>query len=256
MSFAATAAWAGANMSGRAETLPESRTVAWPSLDRAKSTNNFAASGWGASAAMAMGWIETMIRSKVGIQSTDAPYHFGPAQNGGKARTVDELPLEWFYSGGVLLDFSGATRFGESISLAEVTAQLDRIAYCVKNGDIVLIRTGAAAHFSDDPNFTDLSIRLELAAFLWLLDQGVRVIGCDSESLDGPTAPMIEALRAGKKESFFPIHYAGREREFCLIHKMDLSALPCAHGFKVVAFPIKLERCGAAWTRAVALVAG
>jgi cyclase len=80
------------------------------------------------------------------------------------------------------------------------------------------------------------------------------VIGCDSESLDGPVAPMIEALRAGKKDQFFPIHYAGRAREFCLIHKMDLSSLQCTHGFKVAAFPIKLERCGAAWTRAVALV--
>jgi cyclase len=67
---------------------------------------------------------------------------------------------------------------------------------------------------------------------------------------------MIEALRAGKKERFFPIHYAGREREFCLIHKMDLSSLTYTHGFKIVAFPIKLERCSAAWTRAVALVPG
>jgi len=65
---------------------------------------------------------------------------------------------------------------------------------------------------------------------------------------------MVEALRSGKKESAFPIHYAGREREFCLIHKMDLSSLPRAHGFKVAALPIKLERCGAAWTRAVAVV--
>jgi hypothetical protein len=31
--------------------------------------------------------------------------------------------------------------------------------------------------------------------------------------------------------------------------------LSIAHGFKVAAFPIKLERCSAAWTRAVALVA-
>ena len=65
---------------------------------------------------------------------------------------------------------------------------------------------------------------------------------------------MIDALRGGKKEQFYPIHYAGRGREFCLIHKMDLSSLQCTHGFKVVAFPIKLERCGASWTRAVALV--
>jgi kynurenine formamidase len=65
---------------------------------------------------------------------------------------------------------------------------------------------------------------------------------------------MLEALRAGKKGQFYPIHYAGQQREFCIIHKMDLSLLTCTHGFKVVAFPIKLERCGAAWTRAVALV--
>jgi kynurenine formamidase len=184
----------------------------------------------------------------------DAPYHFGPTNNGHRARTVDELPLDWFYSDGVLLDFTAAKRAGESISLADITGKLDRIGYRLKKQDIVLIRTGAADSFSDDPNFADLSVRLDVDGFRWLLDQGVRVVGCDSESLDGPVAPMVEALRAGKKEQFYPIHYAGRGREVCLIHKMDLSSLECTHGFKVVAFPIKLERCGASWTRAVALV--
>jgi kynurenine formamidase len=183
----------------------------------------------------------------------DAPYHFAPLNDGHEARTVDELPLDWFYGDAVLLDFS-AKHPGQTISLTDVTAQLDHIGYAVKNGDIVLIRTGAAKHFSDDPNFTELSRRLELDACRWLLDRGVRVIGCDSESLDGPITPMIEALRAGKQEQFYPIHQLGREREFCLIHKLDLSGLRATHGFKLAAFPIKLERCGAAWTRAVALV--
>ena len=183
----------------------------------------------------------------------DAPYHFAPASNGHKARTVDELPLDWFYNDAVLLDFS-AKRANETISLSDINAQLERISYRLKSHDIVLIRTGAAEQFKNDPNFTDLSIRLELDAFRWLLDQGVRVIGCDSESLDGPITPMIEALRAGRKERFYPIHQMGREREFCLIHKMDLSGLRATHGFKLAAMPIKLERCGAAWTRAVALV--
>jgi kynurenine formamidase len=184
----------------------------------------------------------------------DAPYHFGPTNNGQRARTVDELPLDWFYSDAVLLDFAAAKRASESVSLADITGKLERIGYRLKEQDIVLIRTGAADHFSDDPNFADLSIRLERNALLWLLDHGIRVIGCDGESLDGPIATMVEALRAAKKDQFFPIHYAGREREFCLIHKMDLSSLTRTHGFKVAAFPIKLERCGASWTRAVALV--
>jgi kynurenine formamidase len=184
----------------------------------------------------------------------DAPYHFGSTNNGHRARTVEELPLEWFYNDGVLFDFSTAKRPGERIALADITEKAEGLGYRLKKQDIVLIRTGAAEHFSDDPNFADLSIRLERNALVWLLDQGIRVIGCDGESLDGPVAPMVEALRAGSKEQFYPIHYAGREREFCLIHKMDLSSLTRAHGFKVAAFPIKLERCGAAWTRAVALV--
>jgi kynurenine formamidase len=199
----------------------------------------------------AMDIVETYTHAGTHI---DAPYHFGPTNNGHKARTADELPLEWFYCDAALLDFSATKRPGETISLADITGKLERIGYRLKIHDIVLIRTGAAERFSDDPNFANLSVRLELDAFRWLLDQGVRVIGCDAESLDGPVGPMVEALRAGKKENFFPIHYAGREREFCLIHKMDLRSLPCTHGFKVVAFPIKLERCGAAWTRAVALV--
>ena len=183
-----------------------------------------------------------------------APYHFGPVINGKRAATVDEVPLDWFYGDGVLLDFSAQKCPGDTISTGDLNSQLDRIGYRLKSQDIVLIRTGAADQFGNDPAFPDLSPTLERSAFSWLLDQGVRVVGCDSESLDGPVAPMLEALRAGRKKAFFPIHYAGREREFCLIHKMDLSGLLRPHGFKVAAFPVKLANCGAAWTRAVALV--
>lgn len=184
----------------------------------------------------------------------DAPYYFGPTLNGKRAPAVDELPLEMFYGEAVLLDLKDQKRPGDTISRADLTARLDRIGCRLKKDDVVLIRTGAADHFADDPAFADRSVALEPGALLWLLDQGIRVIGCDAESLDGPVKPMVEALRAGKRESFFPIHYAGREREFCLIQKMDLSRLPRPHGFKIAAFPIKLEGCGAAWTRAVALV--
>jgi cyclase len=65
---------------------------------------------------------------------------------------------------------------------------------------------------------------------------------------------MAEALKSGKQENFFPVHYAGRDREFCLVHKLNLSGLPGARGFKVAAFPVKIEGCGASRTRAVALV--
>jgi kynurenine formamidase len=184
----------------------------------------------------------------------DAPYHFGPICNGKRAATVDELPLDWFYGDAVLLDFSDRKKPGDPITREDLQNQLDRVKYLLKSQDIVLIRTGAADHFADDPAFQDLSPALERTALTWLLDQGTRVIGCDAESLDGPVGPMVEALKGGNQEGFFPIHYAGREREFCLIEKMDLRALQRPHGFKVAAFPIKLEGCSAAWARAVALM--
>src|ERR671918_1577557 len=95
----------------------------------------------------------------------------------------------------------------------DLGAELTRIGYRLKHRDIVLIRTGAASHFADDPNFPELSLPLEKQAFMWLLDQDIQVVGCDAETLDGPVVPMVEALRAGKKDNFYPIHYAGRERE-------------------------------------------
>jgi cyclase len=141
-----------------------------------------------------------------------------------------------------------------AISRPDLAGQIERIGYRLKREDIVLIRTGAGDHFADDPAFANLALALEPNALSWLLEQGIKVIGCDGESLDGPVEPMVEELRAGRQEKFFPIHYAAREREFYLIHKMDLRGLPRPHGFKIAAFPIKLEGCGAAWTRAVALV--
>jgi kynurenine formamidase len=60
---------------------------------------------------------------------------------------VDELPLDWFYGEGVLLDFSKSKRAGEKISTAELLDQLKRIGVLLKNGNIALIGTGAAGHF-------------------------------------------------------------------------------------------------------------
>ena len=184
----------------------------------------------------AMDHVETYTHAGTHV---DAPYRFGPGVDGQRARTVDELPLEWFYGDGVLLDLSPKAP-GERISAADVQGELERVGCRLGGGKIVLLRTGAANHFADDPAFTELSPRLDREALVWLLEQGVRVVGFGAESLDGPVGPMVEALRAGDRAAFFPIHRLGREREFCLIAKMDLARLTRSYGFKVAAFPIKL----------------
>jgi kynurenine formamidase len=179
----------------------------------------------------------------------DAPFHFNPT-----GRTIDRVPLDWLYGDGVLLDFARRDRGAGPIGVADVRGALERLGHTLAAGQIVLFRTGAADAFFDDPEFPNLGAALGPEAFGWLLDQGVRAIGCDAESIDGPLEPMVQALRDGQTERFLPVHYAGREREFCLIHKLDLRGLDIASGFKVAAFPIKIESASAAWTRAVAFV--
>ena len=119
-----------------------------------------------------------------------APYHFGPTHGGKRSMTADELPLDRFYADGVLLDFSQGKRPGDKISVSDIRGELDRIHYSLKAGDIVLIRTGADDRFDNDPFYPEWSLAMEREALFWILDEGVKVIGCDAESLDGPLEPM------------------------------------------------------------------
>ena len=50
------------------------------------------------------------------------------------------------------------------------------------------------------------------------------------------------------------MHYAGRDKEYLHIEKLsNLKSLSKPHGFKVAAFPIKVEGGTGGWTRAVAI---
>jgi kynurenine formamidase len=71
----------------------------------------------------------------------DAPWHYGPLSEGRPARTIDEIPLEWCYGDGVVLDFT-AKHADELISPGDIDAALGRIGHRLQPLDIVLIRTG------------------------------------------------------------------------------------------------------------------
>jgi kynurenine formamidase len=89
-----------------------------------------------------LGWANDTIRlSTHGTTHVDAPWHYAPTSAGQPARTIDQLPLEWFYADGVVLDLTHK-RHGEAIEVADLRAALDRIGYAIKPRDIVLVRTG------------------------------------------------------------------------------------------------------------------
>jgi len=183
----------------------------------------------------------------------DAPWHFGPTSEGKRAKKIDEVPLEWCFGNGVLLDFSKTKKPGEAISTEDLKKELQRINYTLKPMDILLIRTGAE-DYEDDPRFAEMASGLVKESLMWLLDQGIKLIGTDAYTLDIPIPRMVEELKKGNKEAFFPVHYAGREREYIHAEKLSyLKSLPQPFGFQVAMFPIKIEEGAGGWARAVAI---
>jgi len=184
----------------------------------------------------------------------DAPWHYWPTSEGKQARTIDELPLEWFYSDGVLLDFS-AKPPGYEITTDDLIAELKRIEYTLKPLDIVLIRSDADKRLYHE-HYAFLHAGVSADATLWLLDQGVKVVGTDGWGWDIPLNLQAEAYKKQPREGIlWAAHYVGKDREYCQIEKLaNLEKIPKPHGFKVCCFPIKVEMASAGWARPVAIV--
>ena len=179
----------------------------------------------------------------------DAPWHYGPAANG-RSRTIDDVPLEWCFGEGVLLDFRGHDRVA-GISAADVVAELERIDHTLRPLDIVLVMTGTDLK---QPGYEQRHPGLRADATEYLVDNGVRLVGIDAWGLDRPFDVMIEDARAGRAQ-FWESHLVGRHKEYCQIERLSgLDRLPRPTGFLVSAFPVKLEGASAAWARVVAIV--
>ncbi len=71
----------------------------------------------------------------------DAPWHYAPVVAGKKAKTIDEIPLEWLYGDGVVIDMSHKKDF-DPVTKEDVQRFLLENHIELKPGSIVLIRTG------------------------------------------------------------------------------------------------------------------
>ena len=201
-----------------------------------------------------LGWANDTVNmiSHAGTH-VDAPWHYSPISEGRKSRTIDEMPLEWFYSDGVLLDMRHKTR-GSGITIDDLQKALEKINYIIKPWDIVMIQTGADKLWGK-PEYYDAGCGMTKSSTLWLIDQGVRVMGIDAWGLDKPFwAIKEEFAQTGDNNVLWGAHYAGIEKEYCHIEKLaNLDQLPRPFGFKVACFPIKLTGGSAGWSRVVAI---
>jgi kynurenine formamidase len=181
----------------------------------------------------------------------DAPWHYNSRIGGARAQTIDELPLEWFFAPGVVLDMT-AKQDGEQIDVADVEAELERIGHVLGERDIILVRTGRDASL-DDPSYIALGPSMTQAATRWLYDRGVRVMGIDAWGWDGPLHLQArDALERDEPGIFWAAHQA--DLPYVQIERLaNLGELPPT-SFEVACFPLRIEGASAAPARVVALL--
>ncbi|MCI0382488.1 MAG: cyclase family protein [Chlamydiae bacterium] len=183
----------------------------------------------------------------------DAPIHYGPTSEGKKARSIDEMPLEWFFGPAVVLDCR--TENTEPVTCEEIKSALNRQGLDLEAGNIVFINTGADHLWGTSEYFTNFR-GFSAEATEWLIDCEIRVIGIDSFGFDPPFQKMIQSyLQTGDPRTLWPCHMLGRKREYCQIERLaNLSLLPTDRKFLVSCFPLRLKGCGAGPSRVVALL--
>jgi kynurenine formamidase len=182
----------------------------------------------------------------------DAPWHFHPTQDQGKpACTIDQFPLEWGVGNGVKLNFTDFPD-GYNITVKDVKAKLDAIRYQLKPGDIFLAQSGAAPYWGK-AEYLLKGCGFGREATLWILDQGIHVVGTDGWSWDRPLPFQAQDFARTKDASvIWEGHFAGIEKGYFQIEKLtNLDQLPQT-GFRFYCFPVKIKGASAGWIRAVA----
>ena len=141
-----------------------------------------------------LGWAnENISLSTHGTTHLDAPWHYSPDCAGRPAKTIDQVPLDWCYGPGVVLDISHVPD-DAAASVHDLKAALAVTGHELQPGNIVLIRTGNDLLWGQrDYYFTGPGVSAE--ATRWLIDQGIKVMGIDAWGWDAPLPVQAAAAR-------------------------------------------------------------
>ncbi len=167
----------------------------------------------------------------------DAPKHFGP---GGKS--IDQIPLEDFYTPTFCLDLSHV-ELGASISVAEMETALVESGQEIREGDTVLLYMAFNKRVPfEDPRWQHDFPGLSLEAVHWLADRGCKIFGVEAVS------------PAPEGELNFQAHNACGERGITHIEGLDnLESVVGKGRFRFIGFPLKIREGSGGPMRAVAL---
>jgi len=179
-----------------------------------------------------------LLISEHGPTHSDAVYEYDP--NG---KTIDEMPLEYFYGPAICLDVSGVSP-DEYIQVSHLRNALDRSGLHIERGDIVLLYTGHYDRAYGTDEWLTRHAGLDLEAAEWLAEQGVVNIGVDAPSIDKPD------------DKRFSGHLICRK--YALTNTENLCSLDQVAGRRFLYFglPLKIRRGTGSPVRAVAVLPG
>jgi kynurenine formamidase len=171
-----------------------------------------------------------------GPTHVDALSHLDPRPG---APTIDRMDLAQFCGDGTCLDVTGVG------PREYITAEhLDRAARDadLREGDVLLLRTGAADLHGGTPEYTTQYPGLDGSAADWLRDHRPKVFGVDSPSPDNPA------------DRIYPVHLFSRESG--ITHYENLANLGevVNRRFRFFGFPLRIRGGHGSPVRAVAIL--
>lgn len=168
----------------------------------------------------------------------DAPVHFDPRP---EAASIDEMPLERFYTEAICLDLS-IIPLRHSATVAEMEYALVQSGQEIRRGDTVLIHMGVNERLLGTPGFLHDFPGLTVESVHWLADRGVGIFGVEAVS------------PAPEGEPNFRAHLACAECGITHIEGLaNLDQLIGRGRFRFVGFPLKIRGGTASPIRAVAI---
>ncbi len=168
----------------------------------------------------------------------DAPVHFDPRPG---AASIDEVPLEKFYTSGFCIDLSHVP-LKTAATLEEVQSAVAASGQTIRPGDTVLVWMATNERLLGKPGYQHDFPGLSLPAIHWLADQGIGMFGVEAVS------------PAPEGEANFQAHMACADRG--ITHMECLANLDKLIGrgrFRFIGFPLKIRGGTASPIRAVAI---